>query len=129
MTEQTRTLITEYVSEGAKNPLERGCYSIIACRLVSIGGFECDRIEATKLDDHYLLTRTNISNNDWEALGVVDSNKPEIALDRMYDAAKRIAEERAKSDGNKVIDLTSRGKKVVGDEKYSVPDKYLSRCD
>lgn len=124
-----RTLLTEHASEGIHTPLERVSYSVIANRFTGFGGYGCNAVEARRLDNHYLLMSTRtVGDIRWEPFGIVDLDKPITALDRMYDEAKRIAEERAKEDGNSVLDLTSRGEKVRGDDKFFVPDEYFGRC-
>jgi len=127
----SRTLLTEYSTEGLTEYSTecRVGYSIIASRLVAMGGFQCNTIEARVVDDHFLLIRANtVKNFDYEPFGIVDLKHPQVALNRIYDEAKRLAKERAKRDGNKVLDLTSRGNRVKGEDKYYVPDEYLHRC-
>jgi len=128
MGENARTLLTEYASKGKRTPLEERSYHVIANRLVAMGGFECNRVKAIKVDNHYLLMRTStVDGFYWEPFGIFDLNKPSVALNRMYNEAKRIAKERAKRDGNKIIDLTSRAEKVQGNDKFYVPNEHLER--
>lgn len=129
MTEDSRTLLTEHINNRKRIPVEGTTYHITASRLVVMGGFECNRVEAKLLDNYFLLMRVNTVNGFYyEPFSVVDIAQPQMALDRMYNEAKSLAKDRARRDENKVIDLTSRAEKVRGNDKYYVPDDYLQRC-
>ncbi len=111
--EQSRTLLTEYAPQKEKTPLEERSFSVIANRLVAMGGFRCNKVEVRRIDDHYILMSANgVNELNWEPFGRVDLNKPNIALNRMYEEAKRLAKKRAKFDSNRILDLTSKGKKI-----------------
>jgi hypothetical protein len=123
----SRTLLEEYVPED--RDLDKTSYSVVASRLVSHGGFECNRVEARLIDNHYLLMGVRTDRGfEYEPFGIVDKNKRKIALDRMYNETMRLAKERARKEGNKVIDLTSRANKVKGDDRYYVPNEGLDMC-
>lgn len=127
MSETSRTLLTEHVDKEPVSP-DKQSYSIIACRLAGMGGFECYQVKAENIDGHYVLMKSNTVNGfNWEIFGVVDVNHPAVALERMYAEAKRLAEERALRDKNNVLDLTSRVNKIIGDDKYFVPDRFMHR--
>lgn len=129
MSEPSRTLITEdfKISDDLKSPMKT-TYSITRNRLVSYGGVVSHAIEARVLDGHFLLTRVNVCRGfSHELFGIVSLDQPKIALERMYEEAKRLAKVIAESDRNKVLDITSRSKKVSGDEIYFVPREYLNR--
>ncbi|GBE19927.1 MAG TPA: hypothetical protein ENG87_00535 [Candidatus Pacearchaeota archaeon] len=130
MPKDSRTLLKEYNLNGKKVSLENKSYSVIACRLVAMGGFESNRIEAKVMDGHYLITNTETWRENWDrhSIAIVDINKPKKAANRMYKEAKKIAKERAKQDKNKVLDLTSRGKKITGNDKYYISDKSSQKA-
>lgn len=112
-----RTIIEENKHEGKK---DLGSYSVIACVHSSrYGGWEVRRIEARIMDNHYLLECANVVNNfKWESFGIVDIDKPEEVLNRMYEKAKEEAKYIAKLHENKILDLTSRVKKKPKEAKY-----------
>ena len=92
---------------------EKGIYYIIACTEGSgygdCGGFGCWSLEAIRMDDHYVLMKSNIVNGfHWKPFGVVDIDKKEEANRRLYEEAKRLGEERAKLDKNSLVDLVSK---------------------
>ncbi len=128
MLEDSRTLLIEHKYKGkeGEGPVEGISYSIMAHRHVGYGGYVCKRIEARTLDNHYLITVRNIIGKDWREgplpIAIVDVDKLEEAVERMYREAKRIAENKAQEDNNKMLDITSRAEKITGRDKDFVPD-------
>ena len=117
----SRTILTEYVSNGKHSPLYGGSYSVVACRLVAYGGFESDEITARTIDNHFLIVNRQVWRRDVkleEILGIVDIDKPQKAEERMYKEAKKIAERRAKLDKNTVIDITSKANRIPREAEY-----------
>ena len=104
----SRTILTEYIAKGQDSPLYGGSYSVIANRLPGSGGTETDRISAKVLDDHFLIINWKTVPDLEKILGVVNIDKLQEAEERMYQEAKKIAEERAIFNENIVIDVTSR---------------------
>ena len=102
-------------SKNSINPLQDRAFSIIAnSHTYGIGGWECNRVEARVMDDHYILMKaTTVPEFRWETFGVVDITDMQKALDRMYTEAKGIAEERAIKDRNVLRDSTSRAVKKL----------------
>ncbi len=119
--EESRTILTESITDGSDSPLNGGTYSVIAARLVAYGGFGCNLIRAQVVDDHYvILNQPTVKNNQGleEVLGVVDLDQPEEAKTRMHELALQVANDRAQSDENKVIDLTSMTKDLPKEAQY-----------
>ena len=119
MSKDSRTLLEECIEDGKTSPLDDGCYSVIAARLVAYGGFECNRIEARIMDGHYLIVNLNpIRDFEMKPLAIVDMENKQEAEDRMYEAALKIATERARFDGNRLLNLTSRVEKPAEARHY-----------
>jgi len=124
--EESRTLLVERINEGCKNPLENLSYNIISNRLVAMGGYETYQINAEIVNNHYLISSHNVVRSfEKKALAIVDIDKPEEAVNRMYQEAKRIAREEAKHSHNKLLDFTSRAKRIPSDAQYYSLDDYL----
>jgi len=119
----TRTILIEHVAEGQDNPLYGGQYAVTAGRLPGGGGCRTNVISAKVLDNHFLIVDTEFASDSTleKILGVVDIDKPQEAEERMYQEAKKIAEERAIFDRNTVIDITSKTTSLPPGAKHYMP--------
>ena len=110
----SRTVLVEH--KNGTNPADVS-YLVVANRLPNYDGFSSYYIKARLMSDHFLLTITDVARELFnEPFGIVDADQPDVALDRMYQEAKRLAEKRAAKDHNHLIDLTSRAEKLTSDD-------------
>ena len=124
MSEHSKTILRERILSGKTSVLEGGYFSVVRMRLVAMGGWQSNSIEAKVLDNHYLIENVDVVRDfTRKPLAIVDIHKPKEAIGRMYNEARKIAEEWAKYDGNEVLDITSRvATKIPKDAHYYVDD-------
>lgn len=127
MPDSSRTLIVDYWAKQMYSPLCLS-YSIIRCRLAGMGGFASGGVNAVELDKHFLLMSSeSLTYSIAQPFGIVDLDQPDVALDKMYREAKRIAASTAEADENQVLDLTSRIKTVRRVDSFYVPDRLIHK--
>ena len=123
---ESRTILTELITSGQDSPLRNGSYFVVACRLIAYGGFTSDEITTRVIDNHFLIVNRPVWNNRpvEEILRIVNIDKITEAEDLLYLEAKKIAERRAKKDGNRVIDITSKNKIIPEEAQYYVESNW-----
>ena len=108
MKNDSKTLLKKSVSETEGTSVERTRYSVIAGRMVAMGGTCSNNIYAQKFNekDYLIIDYTNL-DDEKNPVAIVNENYTEIVvLSRMYEEAKKVAGLRAKLDDNSVLDLT-----------------------
>lgn len=85
-------------------------YAVLVSPIGQDNPFETERVEARLIDHHYvLMSRNLIHKTPPQLFGVVDSDKPGDASNRLYAQARKLAEDRM-SYGSVLEDL-ARGDK------------------
>jgi hypothetical protein len=124
-----RTLLEVYGLDQKKyRYLDNVTFSIIACRSANYGGFPSNQVLTKVIDNHYLLERVfTVGGFIHEPFGIESYHidNQEKTLDRMYNEAKKLAEDRAKFDGNKVLVLTSRVKILKSELVFAGREFYV----
>lgn len=74
-------------------------YAVLVSPIGQDNPFETERVEARLIDHHYvLMSRNMVHKTPPQLFGVVDSDKPSDALNKLYAHARKLAENRMSYD-------------------------------
>jgi hypothetical protein len=126
MAKDSRTLLEKTIlkEEDGESLPERIRYSVIANRSVGMGGSCTNDIYAERFNrrDYLIINSRNI-DDDKQPLAIVNERYTDVVvLSILYEKALEVANERAKLDGNSVLDLT--GNVPIPDEAKYYRDRY-----
>ena len=122
MSEDSRTLLKQKCHEGKGNLVERTSYSIIANKLVGMGGACSNKIYAKKFNDgDYLIMDNQMFHNREVPLAIVnDRHSFDQVLGVLYEKALEVAIKRAEFDDNDFLDLTGHDVPIPEEAKYYI---------
>lgn len=104
-----------------------GSYGVVANRLVAYGGSQTDSVKVKVVDEHFVILHRQEVRGLETILGVVDIDMPDEAEARLYQEAKKIAEKRAVSDKNTVIDITSKAEEIPDEARFYTSSNWGGR--
>jgi len=123
MTEDSRTLLEKRVLSKLISP-ESVRYSITRNRLVVMGGIGSNEIYAKRFNkkDYLIINKDSYKDREIPLAIVNENHSDEFVLKTLYEKATKVAEEWAKFDHNKILDLT--GNKPIPEEAKYYQSRY-----